>query len=151
MTTSSGWDADAAARRCPVGPWSGTVWRAHRRRYAATDPGGSLRLSGRYNRGLDLFPPEEAWPALYLALSRDICLAEIVRHLTPVSLPALNDYRLSELQVTLRAVLDARRAGARDPTRSALPRHRLSGPPGAGGRSPLSRRRGHVRPFRDSS
>jgi len=71
-----------------------------------------LRLSGRYNRGLDLFPPEEAWPALYLALSRDICLAEIVRHLTPVSLPALNDYRLSELQVTLRAVLDARDAQA---------------------------------------
>jgi RES domain-containing protein len=108
MTHGGGWDAEAAVARCPVIPWSGSAWRAHRRRYSPVDPGGSLRISGRYNRGLDQFPEDQAWPALYLALGRDICLGEIVRHLTPELLPTLNDYRVSEIAVHLQAALDAR-------------------------------------------
>jgi len=42
---------------------------------------------------------------LYLALGRDICLGEVVRHAT--ALP-LGPYRLSRLRVELQAVLDCR-------------------------------------------
>jgi RES domain-containing protein len=86
----------------------------HKRKYRATDAGGSLRVSGRYNRGRDLFPEEEVWPALYLALSAEVCIGEIVRHITPALLPLLNDYRLSELAVTLPAVIDCRAVTALD-------------------------------------
>ena len=40
----------------------------HKRRYAANDAGGAKRVSGRYNLGLDQFPEERAFGALYLAL-----------------------------------------------------------------------------------
>lgn len=91
-------------------PWSGTAWEAHKRRYVATDPGGSLTVSGRYNRGLDRFPDDRAWPALYMGLSDGTCLGEVLRHLLlhPELLSQLNDYRISELHVTLEAVIDFR-------------------------------------------
>jgi hypothetical protein len=57
---------------------------------------------------LDLFPESEIWTALYLALGAEIALGEILRHITPELLSLLNDYRLSELAVQLRAVLDCR-------------------------------------------
>lgn len=69
-------------------------------------------MSGRYNRGLDQFPEDQAWPALYLALSPEVALGEIVRHITPDLVADLNDYRVSELDAELEAVLDCRDAAA---------------------------------------
>jgi RES domain-containing protein len=95
--------------------WQGRAWRAHRRKYRADDPGGARLVTGRYHRGLDQFPPEHAFAALYLALNAETSLGEVLRHLRPELLPALNDYRLSELHVALSAVLDLR-----DPSRIGL-------------------------------
>jgi RES domain-containing protein len=106
----SGWDAGVAVSRCPVIPWHGAAWRIHRQRYAATDPGGSLKVSGRYHRGADRFAPEATWPALYLALDPETALGELVRHITSELLSHLNGYRISELAVTLEAVIDCRDA-----------------------------------------
>jgi RES domain-containing protein len=108
VTRPEDWDLDAFIDACPIGAWEGTAWRAHKRRYDGTDPGGSLRFSGRYNRGLDQFPEAEIWPALYLALAAEISLGEIMRHLTPELLPVLNDYRITELSVSLSAAIDCR-------------------------------------------
>lgn len=108
MTAPTGWDAAAAIAGCRQSPWGGSAWRAHKRKYLPTDPGGSLNVSGRYNRGLDQFPADHVWPALYLSLGPDICLGEILRHITPALLPALNGYRLSELTLELGVVLDCR-------------------------------------------
>ena len=71
----------------------------HKRKYAATDPGGARKVSGRYNRGLDRFSEAESFPALYLATGPEVCLGEVYRHVTQKLLPSLNDYRLSELSV----------------------------------------------------
>lgn len=49
---------------------------------------------------------------MYLALGAEICLGEILRHVTPNFLPQLNGYRLSELAVRLTAVLDCRNVSA---------------------------------------
>jgi RES domain-containing protein len=94
-----GWDEGAAIEACPVVAWEGRVWRMHKRKYAATNPGGARKVSGRYNRGLDRFPEAESFPALYLATGPEVCLGEVYRHVTPKLLPSLNDYRLSELSV----------------------------------------------------
>ncbi len=106
MTVAEGWDAAAALAARPVVAWEGHLWRMHKRRYRAADPGGARLVSGRYNRGLDRFPEEEAFAALYLATAPEICLGEIYRHVTPELLPALNDFRLSELSVRLRRIAD---------------------------------------------
>jgi RES domain-containing protein len=55
-------------------------------------------------------PEEPAWPALYLALSPEVALGEILRQLVPELLPRMNDYQLSELAVELSVVLDCRDA-----------------------------------------
>jgi RES domain-containing protein len=110
MAALPDWDAATAIATCQAGPWRGSAWRAHRRKYRADDPGGSLLVSGRYNRGLDQFSAEDVWPALYLALGAEICLGEILRHISPLTLPQLNDYRLSELTLELASVLDCRDA-----------------------------------------
>jgi RES domain-containing protein len=96
----------------PIIAWRGHVWRAHKRTFAATDPGGSRLYSGRYNRGLDFFPADQTWPALYCGLSYGVCLAEVTRHLTPELLPTLNQRRFSKLFVELSAVLDCRDVSA---------------------------------------
>lgn len=93
-------------------PWSGRAWRLHRRTYGATDSGGALLVSGRYHRAPDQFPRSEVWSALYLGLSPEASLGEVLRHFTPQLLPQLNEYRLSELEVELEAVLDCRDAAA---------------------------------------
>lgn len=87
----------------------------HKRRYVANDPGGARKVSGRYNLGLDQFPDERAFGALYLALAPETCLGEILRHVTPLSLSALNDYLLSELYVEAPRIVDCR-----DPDRLGL-------------------------------
>ncbi len=120
MSAPAGWDAGAAVASLPLLPWRGTAWRMYARRYAALDPAGSLLVSGRYHRGPDLVPPDQVWPALYLALGAEICLSEVLRHLTPERLSRLNDYRLSEIAVDLVATLDCR-----DTTVLGLPRDAL--------------------------
>lgn len=108
MGVPSRGDVAAAVARCAESSWHGSAWRFHKRRYPATDPGGSLRVSGRYNRGLDQFPEDEVWPALYLSLGPEVCLGEVLRHVAENMLARLNDYRLSELRLALEAVLDSR-------------------------------------------
>lgn len=78
----------------------------HAARYGAEDPGGSYRVSGRYHRGGDHFEAAEVFPALYLATAPEVCLGELQRHLTAAMLPRLNSYLLTELRVSLGAVLD---------------------------------------------
>ena len=108
MPVPEGWDAEAALGACPVVEWEGHLWRMHKRRYRAEDPGGARLVSGRYNRALDRFSEGETFPALYLASAPEICLGEIYRHITPELLPSLNDFRLSELSVSLQEVADCR-------------------------------------------
>jgi hypothetical protein len=64
--------------------------------------------SGRFHRAVDLFERGQSWPALYLGLTPECALGEIVRHVTPVSLHRLNGFLLSELSVELAAVFDCR-------------------------------------------
>ena len=108
MPVPEGWDATAALAACPVVEWEGHVWRMHKQKYSATDPGGSRMVSGRYHRGLDQFPEDQVFSALYLATSPEVCLGELYRHITPELLPSLNNYRLSKLFVRLMTVLDCR-------------------------------------------
>ena len=110
MTKPTGWDARKAIAGLKSRRWKGQAWRFHRRRYDALDSAGSLLASGRYNRGSDQFPEDQTWPALYLALRAETALGEIVRHITPELLDKLNDFRMSELEVELEAVLDCRDA-----------------------------------------
>ncbi|MHB8644618.1 MAG: RES family NAD+ phosphorylase [Thermomicrobiales bacterium] len=112
MPPADDWDAARAVASCPVVGWEGRAWRMQRREYPATDASGSRKYSGRYNRGLDLFPEGETWTALYLATSAEICIGEILRHITPASLPLLNSYRISEIVVWLDSILDCRNADA---------------------------------------
>jgi RES domain-containing protein len=106
----AGWNARTAITKLRPAPWKGQAWRFHRRRYDALDSAGSLLVSGRYNRGSDQFPVDQTWPALYLALGSEVALGEIIRHVTPALVDKLNDFRLSELEVELAAVLDCRDA-----------------------------------------
>jgi RES domain-containing protein len=102
----SSWDATAAVSACPIVSWSGEVWRCHSRRYAGDDAAGSLKATGRYNRGGDKYPVPETWPALYTALGQHIALGERLRHTTPAALSRLSEQRISRLTVRLQTVLD---------------------------------------------
>lgn len=46
--------------------------------------------------------------ALYLSLAPEVCIGEILRHISPSLLPELNDYRLTEIHLTLQRVIDLR-------------------------------------------
>jgi hypothetical protein len=94
----------------------------HRSKYAATDHGGSLRVSGRYHRAFDLYPAEQTFAALYTSLEPETCLGELIRHITPDLLPHLNGFRLSELSAQLSRVVDCR-----DPKRLGLQIEDLTG------------------------
>lgn len=100
------WNPVAAIAACPVIPLHTAAWRAHHPRYEAISAEGSRRTTGRYNRGPDRFPDGPNWPVLYLALSRDVCIGELVRNVAPVSPAKLRDYRISELEVSLTLVVD---------------------------------------------
>lgn len=110
MTEAAGWSVRTALATIRPEPWKGHAWRMHFRTYAATDHGGSLRASGRYHRASPQTEQDPTWPALYLALSPEVALGEILRQLVPELLPRINDYRLSELAVELSVVLDCRDA-----------------------------------------
>lgn len=99
---------EEAVAAVPLTSWWGSAWRIHASRYEATSYGGSERVSGRYHRAPDGFPPEECFPALYTALAPEIAIAEALRHTRPDRIARLRESRLSELLVALEAVLDAR-------------------------------------------
>lgn len=120
MSIPEGWDAASAVRRCQVVPYEGSAWRFHHQRYDPTSSAGSLRRSGRYHRGRDLFPEEHVWPALYTALSPHIALGEALRHLE--DRVALKHRRLSELRLKVEALMDLR-----DETALGVPKEMLIG------------------------
>lgn len=97
---------------CPIVPWTGSVWRAHSRRYGPTDDGGSRRASGRWHVGAE--DPdrgdEPAWPALYTALDLAVCSFEVQRIVSrgEGTIARLKNYRYSELWLQLEAVVDVR-------------------------------------------
>lgn len=99
-------DVDRLISSWTRGVWEGRAWRLHAARYAPDDPGGSYRVSGRYNRGKDFFGEDEVFPALYLATSPEVSLGEKQRHLTSVNLPRMKNQVLSEFCVRLQAVYD---------------------------------------------
>ena len=109
-------EIERAAQGRPIIPWRGEVWRSHAPKYRADDTAGSRLFTGRYNRGLDLYPAAaawdtlyaagEVWEALYTGLSFGICLAELLRHLSTVTLQAKLKAQLTQLRVDLSAVLD---------------------------------------------
>jgi len=99
------WDAVDAIRACPTIQWSGEVWRCHSRRYPGDSANGSLRVSGRFNRGRDRFLDGETWPALYTSLGQHIDLGERLRQTSPEALAALANQRISRLRVDLQTVL----------------------------------------------
>src|SRR5687767_3611651 len=104
-TRSAVWDAVAAITACSVIGWSGEVWRCHGNRYPGDSADGSLKVSGRYNRGLDKYPEPETWPALYTSIGQHVALGERIRHTTPAVLSKLRGQRISCLYVDLQAVL----------------------------------------------
>lgn len=101
MPVPSGWDATRAVAACPIISWDGEVSRFHSRRYAATDPGGSLLYPGRYHDG---------WPALYTCLRPEAAVGEFLRHSSPSALSRLVIMRLSRLALRAGAILDCRDA-----------------------------------------
>ena len=115
MTRRGEWEVATlckAVTALPFTEWCGCVWRIHRTKYRATDPSGSLLVSGRYNKGADIFPPEERWPALYTATAPDIALAEAWRYINPNFIDAIKSAVRSEIRVRLSLVLDCRDVAA---------------------------------------
>jgi RES domain-containing protein len=100
------WSAEQAVAAASSRPFRGMVWRVHWREVAPTDWSLSLRTSGRYHRGLDFFPPDQAFPALYTSLAPEIALWEMVRRSAARNLAYLKNNLLSELEVDLARVLD---------------------------------------------
>lgn len=113
MPLPPGWTAASAIRAWPLIAWDTPLWRAHNRRYAATDAGGARRVTGRYHRAPDLYPVDPTWAALYCATTYGVCLGEIVRHLPRAGAGAwLANYRLTRLDVRLETVFDGRNLAA---------------------------------------
>jgi RES domain-containing protein len=86
--------------------FEGAVWRVHWREVPATDWSLSLRTSGRYHRGFDLFSESQAFPALYTSLAAEVAIWEMVRRSAARNLAFLRNNVLSELHVELARVLD---------------------------------------------
>lgn len=120
---AEGWNAEQAVAAAPTRSFRGTVWRVHWREVAPTDWSLSLRTSGRYHRGLDLFPPDQAFPALYTSLAPEIAIWEMVRRSAARNLAYLQNNILTELEVNLSRVLDLS-----DPTTVGLTLADLRGP-----------------------
>lgn len=83
------WDVTAAISPCKILPWSDVVWRSHSARWPAENTDGSLRVSGRFNRGLAIHDRHDAWPVLSMSLSKAIALGVRVRHTSPGALSHL--------------------------------------------------------------
>lgn len=87
-----------------IGPWEGSVWRCHSRKYAADSAEGSLRATGRFHRARDRFPENETWPALYTGCTEAIALGEVVRNVGSEMLAKLPLLCMSRLDVALSRV-----------------------------------------------
>ncbi len=87
-----------------IGPWAGSVWRCHSRKYAAASAEGSLRATGRFHRAKDRFPENETWPALYTGCTEAIALGEVVRNAGSGMLAKLPLLCMSRLDVALSCV-----------------------------------------------
>jgi RES domain-containing protein len=83
----------------------------------------SLRSSGRYHRGSDLFPEEQTFPALYTSLAPETALWEMVRRSAMRNLAYLRNNVLSELRLDLAHVLNLS-----EPAAVGLVRADLTGP-----------------------
>ena len=88
------------------------VCRGHSRRYAPAGAGGPLRVSGRYHRGADHFPPDRVFAALYTSVSAAVVTWEVIRGsmrggagAVEARLRAIN---LARLRIRLQAALDVR-------------------------------------------
>jgi hypothetical protein len=101
---SRSWNVRTAVAACPVAPWDGEAWRCHTRKWPGDNANGSLKVTGRFNRGRDRFPDDMIWPALYTGLAEHIALGETLRH--TAQLPDLAWKRISHLEIRLQAVLD---------------------------------------------
>lgn len=117
-----GWNAERALVGAPVHPFHGRVWRVHWREVSPADWRLSLRTSGRYHRGLDRFPADQVFPALYTSLAPEIALWEMVRRSAARNLDYLRNTILSELEVSLDHTLDLA-----DPATIGLARADLTG------------------------
>jgi hypothetical protein len=117
------WDAQAAIADAPVRRFQSSVWRTHWREVGAMDWQLSLRTSGRYHCGLDLFPPDQVWPALYTSLAPELAIWEMVRRSAARNLAYLRNNVLTELAVDLARVLDCS-----DPVVVGLTRSDVTGP-----------------------
>ncbi len=114
------WDPEQVVAAAPSLSFRGLVWRVHWREVAPTEWSLSLRSSGRYHRGLDLFPPEQTFPVLYTSLAPEIALWEMVRRSAARNLIYLKNNVLSELSVDLSRVLDVADPDAVGLTRADL-------------------------------
>jgi len=108
MTESArhGVDARRAATAADVIPFKQAVWRGHRRRFGALDPGGSLLRSGRFHQAIDQIPNGPTWPALYTACDLAGALGEIQRSI--VRQDDLIEFRFTEIWAQLERVMDCR-------------------------------------------
>ena len=91
----------------PLLAWRGSAWRCHDARFPADSWEGSRYYTGRFHRAPDLFAGHDTWLALYTALGPEIALGEAIRYLSP-TMRKIADYRLTEVALTLAAVLDLR-------------------------------------------
>jgi hypothetical protein len=103
---SERWNPEQVFNAASPRGFHGTVWRVHWREVAAVDWRLSLRSSGRYHRGLDLFADGEAFAALYTSLAPEIAIWEMVRRSAARDLSYLRNNILTELEVDLDRVLD---------------------------------------------
>jgi RES domain-containing protein len=120
---AGGRSAEQAVAAAPWRQFRGSVWRVHWREATPIDWTLSLRTSGRYHRGLDLFAAEQAFPALYTSLAPEIAIWEMVRRSAARNLAYLKNNVLSELEVDLGRVLDLS-----DPPAVGLTEADLTGP-----------------------
>lgn len=97
---------DRMIAEIPFQHFHGRVWRVHWREVAADDWSLSHRTSGRYHRGLDLFPPDQTFPVLYTSLAPEIAIWEMVRRSALRNLTYLKNNVLTELEVDLDRMLD---------------------------------------------
>lgn len=118
-----GWSAESVVAAAAPRSFNGQVWRTHWREVVPNDWALSLRTSGRYHRGLDLFPPNQAFPALYTSLAPEIAIWEMVRRSAARNLTYLQNNVLTELELDLELVLDLT-----DPATVGLSHADLTGP-----------------------
>ena len=103
-------DSEAQLQRAiesaTTGPFVSQVCRVHWREVDGRDWSLSLRTSGRYHCGLDLFPPDQVFAALYTSLAPEIAIWEMVRRSAARNLAYLQNNVLTEIEVSLDRVLD---------------------------------------------